>query len=1355
MKQMKKVLSLLLAIVMFLSSAANLTVKADTCGGLEPEDVYQPSSEEVVQDPILHWAIRAAMNSIKGGIKLTADVVGDKSVKDISYELCAHPEDFENDAWAGRQFWIESLEGLQYATSASMIDIAYTSAVKGKSIDDLTPLENLTQLKQLILKQNGITDISPLKNLSNLSLLDISANQEITDISAVAGMVKLTSLNASFNKITSVDAVSGLTELEYLNISDNNITRLPDCSNLGRVNILDASHNQITDISELAKLKNLQVLNLSGNNIADITPLAKLIKLDKDSTTLPDNSKKDDLFAAIEVNKLFALFNISKMREADLNNVQAALDAFDELTEEQKTYFEPARIEAARSNKSKVEFGAEPDYYPEYDEEGIKIPVFNGIEISVYDKYGSPMADVEFTKLSSNSYSESKSTVKTDSVGKIFLKHTSTDPVYDLIKLYPSGDTYVADPEYITYTVAWGNVTETVNGKTATGLEELKFTLIPKDEYVDKSELEAIIDEAASYSEAYKYTAQSYQKLEDALASAQTVLRNVDAKKDEVNVAISALKDAIEGLEKNDIATELKLIVKDENGNLFSRPFKFQVRVPQTGAEAWNDFSDAHTGIAYLKAAPGWEDGKVWEIVCCYEEPYEIDPITVTIGIKEGQRYFKTVNGKAIDVDFQMEVIAKPIPGGADSIVDGRKPDSKVLEEVLAAIKELDLTDYTPSTIAAVETAIEEAESAVNNKNASQEDYNAAIASLRLAQNNLKLVANKVELRKEINLQYGYSESAYTKATWEVYQTKLAEAEAVNEDGDATQEAVDKALAALKDAGNKLVRKADKSELEKLLAQAKSLNKDDYQSGVEELEVAIAQAEIVIKEEEALQSKVDERVEALEAAIAALVKKPVEVDYACYPGVFRAKVIDENGNPVEGVIFESIINGVVEKEKMESDVNGIFKYDVYGQNRGKTTYIKLADERYTTTDVHYFTADGVNDWIVSMKTIDGVPYAEGTRLTYVVKLANGEEPGDNPEPADKVLCDENTFRAKVVDGNGAVVDGATFVFDNGSEIFDLTSVKGILERSAGKEEAGWNVNVSLKDGQKWTCDTICNYKHDDNAKIAEVNGKSLAEADEVVFILKTVSEEPEEINKNELADQIFFAESKKQSDYTKESFKKLTDALEVAKAVYEDEEATQKQIDDAAEALEEARLALVEAEKIPVCEENYIRIQIVDEQGNPVKDKIKFSGTYPLTSSNGVVEYNISGADSGLSQIVVSYNEEEIVLNGKTYVVTPKSHTFTLEEYAGDVFITKINGETLDGTKEVKFVLKEKGAGLLGDVNADGTIDTSDAQAIFNHFMGINVIEDESILKLADVNNDNVVDTSDAQLVFNIFMGIK
>ena len=72
----------------------------------------------------------------------------------------------------------------------------------------------------------------------------------------------------------------------------------------------------------------------------------------------------------------------------------------------------------------------------------------------------------------------------------------------------------------------------------------------------------------------------------------------------------------------------------------------------------------------------------------------------------------------------------------------------------------------------------------------------------------------------------------------------------------------------------------------------------------------------------------------------------------------------------------------------------------------------------------------------------------------------------------------------------------------------------------------------------------------------------------------------------------------------------------------------------------------------------------------------------------------------------------------------------------------------------IEVVEPEEEPGLLGDVNLDGVIDTTDAQAIFNYFMGISVEGQTFALDNADINGDGYIDTSDAQAAFNIFMGI-
>lgn len=1036
--------ALALAIVISEGAGFGMNAKADSCGGLVEADVYFPEADEVIQDPVLHWAIRSAMNAIEARPKLTAEMVGSSAVRDISFEQCSHAEDFKD--WT-MQFWIEDLEGIQYAKSATMVDICYTSAVEGKRIADVSPLSALTQLSTLILKQDGISDISSLETLVNLELFDVSGNRLIEDVSAVQNMRKLKRLILSSNAIQNIEAISNLSSLEYIDISNNKIAVLPDLKNLENVYFLDASHNKLTDISSLSSLKNLRELNLSGNEgITDLKPLAGLLNLDKEKTFLPDELNKEDLFAAIEVNKLFHVFNISRMKESDLENVNAALDAYEALTPAQKEYMEAERVQAALTNKQRIENGQEPEYYPEYDEGGEEQPVLDRLEIKVVDKNGNPMPGVAFTKtMTTNVGGKQESTVNADASGVLALKHTAMDGIYDQITVTPSGDQYVSQPKEIIYTVI-NMKTETINGAEATGFEKLQFVLIENGEYVDKTGLEETINKAGEVEDAYKYTAASYQSWRSALENAKDVYDNPDATEAEVEDAINQLETALKGLTKAEHLTALKLIVKDANGNIFTRPFKFQIKVPGTGAEAWNQTTDPYTGITCLQASPAWQDGKQWEITACYEEPYDIEPITVTIGSENGESYYKTVNGQTVDVDFEQTVVVKLRADGAIDQENERKPDSTVLQEYVNGAAQYQEADYTASTYQALQAAVQNAENILEKQGAIQEDYNAAAAMLKQAEAELRKPANKVALKRAISLESSYTESMYTSSSWAVYQNALTQAKGVNDNQDATQEQVDEALGKLQSAQNALVLRANKTVLEQKIAEAEALKAEDYESGFEELQRVLLDAKAVYNDPEAEKAQVDAQVEAIDEAMDALVKKAVEVDYRCDPGVFKAKVMDKSGKAISGVKFEAVIDGVVDtSEEIISDSNGIIRYYVYGINRKKTTTIRLADERYSTEDIHWFTADGINDYIVSMLTIDDQPYNmdEDVRLTYTLK--------------NESISGMQTLTIPVIDREGnPVPDNVKFIRHDVKYLADKTMYvrNGQLEWEPGAYDSG-------------------------------------------------------------------------------------------------------------------------------------------------------------------------------------------------------------------------------------------------------------------------------------------------------------
>ena len=79
-------------------------------------------------------------------------------------------------------------------------------------------------------------------------------SEEVSDISALAGLTGLTRLALYSNDISDISALAGLTNLQWLRINDNDIS----------------------DVSPIANLTNLTWLGIAVNNISDFSPLDRI-----------------------------------------------------------------------------------------------------------------------------------------------------------------------------------------------------------------------------------------------------------------------------------------------------------------------------------------------------------------------------------------------------------------------------------------------------------------------------------------------------------------------------------------------------------------------------------------------------------------------------------------------------------------------------------------------------------------------------------------------------------------------------------------------------------------------------------------------------------------------------------------------------------------------------------------------------------------------------------------------------------------------------------------------------------------------------------------------------------------------
>ena len=177
---------------------------------------------------------------------------------------------------------IRNLTGLEHATNLQTLELGRVRVndewVNSNDISNLSPLSNLTKLTSLSLSDNSISDISALSNLTNLTWLDLWENS-ISDISVLSNLTNLTVLFLSNNSISDISVLSNLTNLTVLFLSNNSISDISVLSNLTNLTVLFLYSNSISDISVLSNLTNLDRLYLSDNSISDISALSNLTNL--------------------------------------------------------------------------------------------------------------------------------------------------------------------------------------------------------------------------------------------------------------------------------------------------------------------------------------------------------------------------------------------------------------------------------------------------------------------------------------------------------------------------------------------------------------------------------------------------------------------------------------------------------------------------------------------------------------------------------------------------------------------------------------------------------------------------------------------------------------------------------------------------------------------------------------------------------------------------------------------------------------------------------------------------------------------------------------------------------------------
>jgi hypothetical protein len=150
--------------------------------------------------------------------------------------------------------------------------------VKGQGKGKLAP-DDLEALKQLQCRNLGIKTLDGLEHAVALEHLSLWEN-EVGDISALAGLTKLASLQLGNNRIKDLTPLAKLTGLKRLGLSINMIDDLKPLGGLAELTWLTLDHNDIDqqDLGALTGLKKLEWLTVEHTKAQSAGALAPLIK---------------------------------------------------------------------------------------------------------------------------------------------------------------------------------------------------------------------------------------------------------------------------------------------------------------------------------------------------------------------------------------------------------------------------------------------------------------------------------------------------------------------------------------------------------------------------------------------------------------------------------------------------------------------------------------------------------------------------------------------------------------------------------------------------------------------------------------------------------------------------------------------------------------------------------------------------------------------------------------------------------------------------------------------------------------------------------------------------------------------
>ncbi|MEI7499512.1 MAG: hypothetical protein WCK84_03595 [Bacteroidota bacterium] len=134
-------------------------------------------------------------------------------------------------------------------------------------------------MQQEQVKMKGIPDKIQLQQIAGLTKVGISENTQISDLSPLQHLTRLTELQFSGTAVAKLDPLSQMPKLQTIRCQKNPIFDIIPVTGLPNLTELDFSNTQVEELDALKNMIQLEVLKFSGTQVKNLKYLQKLVNL--------------------------------------------------------------------------------------------------------------------------------------------------------------------------------------------------------------------------------------------------------------------------------------------------------------------------------------------------------------------------------------------------------------------------------------------------------------------------------------------------------------------------------------------------------------------------------------------------------------------------------------------------------------------------------------------------------------------------------------------------------------------------------------------------------------------------------------------------------------------------------------------------------------------------------------------------------------------------------------------------------------------------------------------------------------------------------------------------------------------